>query len=95
MGIARFLRSWVGNPTIDSSHADPTIDHGTVHRGKIMALEIEKSGRKWGQPLNDLTLTATMAWLSKDSMILCSRWGHSVPVFVAKSYLKPPSSFAC
>ena len=69
---------------------------GTVHRVcKIMALEIKKSGRKWGQPLNDLTLTATMAWLSKDSTILCSRWGHSVPVFVAKSYLKPPNSFAC
>jgi hypothetical protein len=60
-----------------------------------MALEIKKSGRKWGQPLNDLTLTATMAWLSKDSTILCSRWGHSVPVFVAKSYLKPPNTFAC
>ena len=69
---------------------------GTVHRVcKIMALEIKKSDRKWGQPLNDLTLTATMAWLSKDSTILCSRWGHSVPVFVAKSYLKPPNSFAC
>ena len=103
MRIARFLRSWVvGNPTIDSSHADPTMGEclppvgGTVHRVcKIMALEIEKSGRKWGQPLNDLTLTATMAWLSKDSMILCSRWGHSVPVFVAKSYVKPPNSFAC
>lgn len=90
MGIARFLRSWVaGNPTIDSSHADPIIDHGTdqifhgqwVHRVcKIMALEIKKSGRKWGQPLNDLTLTATMlrrfSAQDGDTRYLCSWPNH-------------------